>query len=140
MKRQCARVRRMRRAWPPVPMVALLLVGVLVPARPSWALTPITFGSPSIYNLSASPEGIAAADLDGDGNQDIAVDGTKKESVGKDLHLTVGTNRQEKVGQEDIGGYFPDLAALGVVCALRRGYEQAKDKRRYQGDEPRAQP
>lgn len=60
----------------------------------------------------------------GTGNQDIVVDGTRKESVGQDLHLTVSMNRQEKVGQNSSLTVGMDLQEkAGMKYAMEAGTE-----------------
>ena len=48
--------------------------------------------------------------------------------------------RQQIVEQDNITRHLRDLSALRVVGALRRGDQQAEDKRGYRPDEARAQP
>ena len=48
--------------------------------------------------------------------------------------------RQQIVEQDNIARHLRDLSALRVVGALRRGDQQAEDKRGYRPDEARAQP
>src|SRR5258708_29234019 len=58
-------------AWPRI--VRLMLVALLVFARPALASNTIAFAPPSTITLSGETAGLATGDIDGDGKADIVV-------------------------------------------------------------------